>query len=198
MLACCHTKAKPKDLKGEKRMKLSKYNAHAFDRGRSRLVEIIWIILQGLFVGTWAPGVGLRIFLLRRFGACIGKGVVLKPRLRVKFPWKLVIGDHVWLGEDVWIDNLEYVNIANNVCISQGVYICTGNHDWTKQTFDLIVKPVTIEAGVWVGAKAVICPGVTLKNHAITCAGAVVVKSTDSYTIYSGNPATEVKKRVYN
>jgi len=179
-------------------MRLDQYSSKGFDRGRSCLVETLWIIFQGAFVGTWLPGSGLRIFLLKAFGASIGKGVTLKPRLRVKFPWKLKIENYVWVGEDVWVDNLEGVSIGNNVCMSQGVYVCTGNHDWTKQTFNLIVKPVIIEDGVWVGAKALICPGVVLRNHSIVCAGAVIAKSTNPHTIYSGNPAVEVKKRVYN
>lgn len=176
-------------------MRLDKYNADKFVRGRSMCVEIIWVILRGLLVDTWLPGTSFRIFLFRLFGARIGKGVILKSHLRVKFPWKLSLGDSVWIGEDVWIDNLEKVKIGNNVCISQGAYLCTGNHDWSKETFDLIVKPIIIEDGVWVGAKSVICSGVALKDHSVITVGSVVTKDTEAYMIYQGNPAVEVKKR---
>jgi len=177
-------------------MNLSEFNQKSFDRGRSRWIEALWIICQGLSFSLWIPGSFWRVGLLRFFGAKIGRGVVIKPNIRVKFPWKLLVGDYVWLGEDVWIDNLEKVNIGNNVCISQGAYLCTGNHNWSKVTFDLEVKPIIIEDGVWIGAGGIVCPGVTLKDHSVITAGSIVVKDTEPYMIYQGNPAVEIKKRV--
>ena len=89
--------------------------------------------------------------LLRAFGARIGTGLVIKPRVTVKYPWFLELGDHVWLGEGVWIDNHTTVRIGSDVCISQGAYLFTGNHDWNDPRFRFFCKPITVEDGVWVG-----------------------------------------------
>ena len=129
------------------------------------------------------------------FGAKIDRGVVIKPGVNVKYPWHLSVGDYAWVGENVWIDNLTQVSIGNHACISQGAYLLTGNHDFTKNTFDLIVKSVTIEDGVWIGAKAIVCPGVTAESHAVLTAGSVATKNLAAYTIYSGHPAAAVKER---
>jgi len=177
-------------------MNLNKFNKDSFDRGRPRWIETIWIIFQGLFFAAWFPGSFWRVALLRFFGAKIGHNVVIKPKVRVKFPWRLKIKDHSWVGESVWIDNLAQVTIANHVCISQGTYLCTGNHNWSKATFDLETKPITIENGAWVGARSVVCPGVKVRDHSVIAAGSVAVKDTDPYTVYQGNPAIAIKKRV--
>jgi putative colanic acid biosynthesis acetyltransferase WcaF len=153
---------------------------------------INWIVLKsGLF-----PFYGIKVFLLKLYGAKIGKGLVIKPFVNIKYPWFLSVGDYCWIGEGVWIDNLAPVRIDSNVCLSQGCYILTGNHDFTKSTFDLVIKPIQIQDGAWVGAKSVVCPGVTCGNHSILTAGSVVTQDMDPYGIYQGNKAVKVKTRV--
>ena len=90
---------------------------------------------------------------------------MIKPRVTIKYPWFLELGDHVWLGEGVWIDNHTTVGLGSDVCISQGAYLFTGNHDWNDPRFRFFCEPITVEDGVWVGAKAVICPGSVLARH---------------------------------
>lgn len=136
-----------------------------FNRGASRFKEALWVIISGLFFYSWLPGSIWRVFLLRAFSAKIGKNVVIKPYVKVKFPWRLEIGNYSWIGEEVWIDNLDKVIIGSNVCISQGVYICTGNHNFKKESFDLITKPVIVGDGSWVCAKAILTPGAILKKN---------------------------------
>ena len=105
------------------------------------------------------PGSRLRIVILRIFGACIGSGVVIKPHVKVKFPWRLSIGANSWIGEGVWIDNLAEVKIGSNACISQGAYLCTGSHNWAVPTFDLVVRPIEIGDEVWICANTSVGPG---------------------------------------
>ncbi|MGD0581153.1 MAG: putative colanic acid biosynthesis acetyltransferase, partial [Bryobacteraceae bacterium] len=93
--------------------------------------------------------------MLRLFGARIGQGVVIKPGTRVKFPWRLQIGEHSWIGESAWLDDLSEISIGSNCCVSQGAYLCTGNHDWSDPAFRLIVRPIVLCDGSWVGAHAV-------------------------------------------
>lgn len=147
-------------------------------------------------MSSWVPGSAHRRLLLKAFGAKIGTGVIIKPKVRIKFPWRLEIGDHSWIGEDAWIDNLALVKIGSNACISQGAYLCTGSHDWSSPTFDLIVKPITIADGAWVAAKSTVGPGVTVGEGAVLGLGSTTSKDLDPWSIYSGAPAEFLKKRV--
>ena len=174
---------------------LSRYDSSKFDRGRPVIVEVLWILVQALFVRSWLPGATHRRWLLRLFGARIGTGVDIKPGVRVKFPWRLSIGAYSWIGEDVWIDNLAEVDIGENCCISQDAYLCTGSHDLHKPTFDLIVKPIRLEAGAWIAARAVVAPGVTVREGAVLSIGSVATVDLLPKTIYRGCPASAVVNR---
>jgi putative colanic acid biosynthesis acetyltransferase WcaF len=170
-------------------------NSH-FLRGRGRVVEALWLLVQWAFVSSWIPGAAHRRWLLRAFGAKIGKGVNIKPGLRVKFPWRLEIGDHSWIGEAVWIDNLDNVSIGANCCISQRAYLCTGSHDWSRSRFDLITRPIHINEGAWIAACSTVGPGVTVGEGAVLCLGSVANKDLERWTIYVGVPAASVRKRI--
>ena len=177
---------------------LNKFNNDWYNPG-SKVKRALWFFCNVMFLQNRAnPFNGLKKTVLRAFGAKIGKGVVIKPNISVKHPWMLTIGDYVWIGEKVWIDNLAPVRIGNNVCISQGAMLLCGNHDYKKSTFDLMVKEINLEDGSWVGAQSVVCPGVTLKSHSILSVGSVATKDLEPYTIYQGNPAVEVRKREIN
>lgn len=138
---------------------------------------------------------GLKVRLLSAFGAKVGKGVLIKPGVHIKFPWKLSIGNHVWIGEKAWIDNLAPVTIADHVCISQEAYLLTGNHNYKKATFDLMTQPIVLEAGSWIGARSVVCPGVTVGAGAILTVGSVATKDLEANGIYQGNPAVKIRAR---
>lgn len=177
-------------------VKLVNFDNSWYNPGRGFLVRMVWVLLNALFLqNPLNPSSMLKILLLRAFGGRIGKGVVLKPSISVKYPWNLRIGDFSWVGEHAWLDSLAPIEIGNNCCISQGAYFCTGNHDWNDPSFGLIVKPITVEDGGWVGARAIVLPGVTVKTHSIVSAGSVVSKDTEPFTIYAGNPALKVKER---
>jgi putative colanic acid biosynthesis acetyltransferase WcaF len=165
-------------------------------RGASLLVEALWyfvgyrLVRSHLVIST-----ELRCWLLRLFGARVGKGVHPKPGLRVKFPWYLEIGEYTWLGEDLWIDNFARVSIGPHCCVSQGVYLCTGNHDWNTPNLKLFRRPIVCERGSWVGAKSIVGPGVTVGAGAIVTLGSVVTKNIPPMEIHGGNPATFLRKR---
>lgn len=166
-------------------------------RGRSVLVEALWVLLAApVLASKLITSSALRVALLRLFGAKIGKGVYLKPGLRVKFPWYLSIGDYCWIGEDVWIDNLASVTIDSHVCISQGVYFCTGNHDWSATNMRLFSKPIVVKHGGWICARSVLCPGVSVGTCAILSAGSVASRDIPEFEIHAGNPAVFVRMRV--
>lgn len=179
-------------------MKLKNFQNPKFDRGASRQLELIWMICQTLLFSSFLPGSGWRVRLLALFGARVGNRVVIKPGVRVKFPWKLTLGDDCWIGENVWIDNLDSVSIGSNSCLSQGVYLCTGSHDWSKSTFDLITKPIVVEEQAWIGAFCKVAPGVTVASGSVCSMGSVVTKSTQEWEIWSGNPCRKLKDRPRN
>jgi putative colanic acid biosynthesis acetyltransferase WcaF len=171
------------------------HNPH-YDIGRSFLVTAGWFFFGApLLRCSVLPFSSLRRTLLRCFGAEIGEGAVIKPGVRVKFPWKLKTGKNCWLGEDVWIDNMAPVTIGDNVCISQGAYLCTGNHDWEDPAFSLITQPIRINDGAWIAARASIGPGVVIGRCSVVGLGTVVNKNIPSHQIHGGNPAKFLQKR---
>lgn len=150
--------------------------------------------INNLFQSSWVHTYGLKRIVLRLFGAHIGKGVLIKPRVTIVFPWKLHVGNYCWLGENVWIDNLDDVTLGDHTVISQGAYLCTGNHDYTSPHFTLMTKPIVVGSSVWIGAQAVIAPGVNFGDGCVVTMGSVVLKSCESGTVYGGNPAGVLKK----
>jgi len=175
---------------------LSKFNNSWYKPGNP-LKRLIWYFKNRVLLKSSLPWPNsFKIIALKFFGAKVGKGVLIKPCVNIKYPWFLEIGDNVWIGEDVWIDNLAMVKIGSNSCLSQGSLILCGNHNYKKESFDLMVGDITLEEGVWVGAKSVVCPGVTMKSHSILTTSSVLTKDTEEYGIYQGNPAVLVKSRV--
>lgn len=172
---------------------LSRYDNSEYDPGRGLLIRAVWCFVSlALFEGGWFPVRRLKVCLLRLFGARIGRGLVIKPGVRIKHPWRLRIGDHCWLGQDAWIDNLTDVRIGDHVCISQGVYLCTGSHDPRDPRFGLITRPIQIGTGAWIGARSVILGGVTIGSNAVIAAGSVVTKDVTQWSVVGGNPARTI------
>jgi len=174
---------------------LGRFSNKEYNPG-SPLKRAAWFLFNAFFlINPFNPFSGLKIAVLRMFGAKIGKGVVIKPAVNIKYPWFLSIGDHTWIGENVWIDNLGKTTIGSSVCISQGALLLCGNHNYKKTKFDLIVGDIVLEDGVWVGAKSIVTGGVTCYSHAILSAGSVASKTLDAYGIYRGNPAEFIRER---
>jgi putative colanic acid biosynthesis acetyltransferase WcaF len=175
---------------------LSKFSTGDFDRGAGPVKEGFWILTSLLLFRLcpfkWS---GLKCAVLRAFGAKIGRGVVIKPRVAITFPWKLKVADHVWLGEECWLLNLAPIVIESHVCVSQRAFLCTGNHNYKSPAFDLITQPIRVEAGAWIGAGAFVGPGVTVGNHAVLAAGSVATKNLEPFGVYQGNPAAFIKQR---
>jgi putative colanic acid biosynthesis acetyltransferase WcaF len=185
------------DAPTSSKVNLAAYSQANFDRGASLAREALWVLTSFLLFRLCPLKFSaLKCAALRCFGARVGRGVIIKPNLRITFPWRLTLGDHVWLGEECWILNLASITIEDHVCISQRAFLCTGNHDYKSPTFDLITKPIRIERGAWIGANAFIGPGVTVGAHAVVTAGAVVTTNLPPDGIFRGNPAVWIKQRV--
>ena len=166
------------------------------DRGRSKLFEAIWYLSKCILFLTPLPIPSvIKCYVLRWFGARIGNGVVIKPRVNIHFPWKLSIGDHTWIGEEVFILNFEPVTIGAQCCISQRVFLCGGNHDYHLPDMRYRNRPITIEDGVWIGAQSFVAPDVTIGNEAVIIAGSVVTRSQPVQMVCTGNPCVPIKNR---
>ena len=175
---------------------LSTYSTRGFDRGSGRINEAAWLLVSlALFQLCPFKCSALKAAVLRRFGARVGRGVVIKPGVKITFPWKLQLGDHVWLGEESWLLNLAPIIIADHVCISQRAFLCTGNHDYTSPRFELMTSPIRIERGAWIGAAAFVGPGVTVGSHAVLTAGSVATRDLVAGGVYQGNPAGKKEER---
>jgi len=175
---------------------LSSYNNHPFHPGGNAFKRVLWHYVNAVIFKTGLlPLSGLKVFLLRLFGAGVGKNVILKPCVNIKYPWFLTIGDNTWIGENVWIDNLVMVAIGANVCISQGAVLLTGSHNYKKTTFDLVTGGVVLEDGVWIGALAIVNQGITVATHAVLTTGSVATRNLEAYAVYQGNPAVKIRPR---
>jgi putative colanic acid biosynthesis acetyltransferase WcaF len=180
-------------------MRLDQYTLNNYSPGAPLWQQVLWYFLgEPLFSSYWFPFSTLKVAILRLFGATIGQNVRIKPGVKVKFPWRLTVGDWVWIGEKAWIDNLAPITIESHVCLSQEVYLCTGNHNWSDPSFALITAPIVIEEGSWVAARGMVGPGVTIGRGAVLCLGSVASRSLEPMTICAGNPAKMIKKRLIN
>lgn len=174
----------------------ARYSTGDFSRGAGVIREGLWVVTS-LLLFRFCPFKfsALKCAVLRFFGAKVGRGVVIKPNVRITFPWKLTLGDRVWLGEECWLLNLAPISIGSHVCISQRAFLCTGNHNFKSPTFDLITNDIQIEGGAWIGAGAWVGPGVKIGSHAVLTACSVAAMDLESYGIYQGNPAVLIRRR---
>lgn len=180
----------------QNKVDLSTFDGSSFDKGAGFAKAALWYITNALFVrASWNPIMGIKVRLLRLFGAKIGKGLVLKNNVIIKSPWNLTVGNNCWIGENAWIDNLDKVTIGNNVCISQGALLITGNHDYTKSSMPYRNAPIVVKDGAWIGANATVTAGVKVAENSVLTVGSVVTKSTESNMIYQGNPAKAIRER---
>jgi putative colanic acid biosynthesis acetyltransferase WcaF len=178
------------------RMELRGYTTGDFERGASREKEALWFVMKVLFfLNPWPWPSALRVFLLRSFGARIGAGVVVRANVNVTFPWRLEIGDDVWIGEEVVLLSLAKIVIESNVCISQRAFLCTGSHRFWTRGFDLVTKPITVRGGSWIAAQVFIAPGMEIGAGSMVTAGSVVIENVPPGTVVRGNPAVPVPSR---
>lgn len=177
-------------------MDLRNYTTAGFDRGVPKWIEVLWTLCRcTLFVTPVPYPSGIKVAVLRLFGAKVGQRVVIRSLVNISFPWRLEIGDDVWIGDGVWILSLAKVILESNVCISQRSYLCSGAHDYRKDTFDLITRAIRIRRGSWLAAGAFVGPGVEVGPNSVISAGSVAIKNVEANTVVRGNPA-EVVKRV--
>ena len=175
---------------------LSKFNLPPAFRGRSAVtVQLWWLVEAVLF--AWSPQFmyGWRRFLLRLFGARIGKQVLIRPTARVTYPWKVSIGDYSWIGDDVVLYSLGEIRIGAHTVISQGSYLCTGSHDYAKPAFDIFAEPIIIDDEVWIATHVFVAPGVRVGRGSVVGVRSMVLEDLPAGKLCYGSPAKPRKDR---
>ena len=165
-------------------------------RGRNALIVQMWWIVQNVFLNTSPQFMyGWRRFLLRLFGAKIGKKVIIRPTVKVTYPWKVSIDDYSWIGDDVVLYSLGEIEIGKNVVVSQKSYICTGSHEYKTEDFPILAKKITIEEGCWLATDVFVGPGVSIKKNTVVGARSSVYKNLPENKVCIGNPAKIIRER---
>lgn len=165
-------------------------------RGKSKLaVQLWWFIQATLFSLSPQFAYGWRRFLLRSFGARIGKHVIVRPSARITYPWKLIIGDYSWIGDDVILYTLGEIEIGSNAVVSQRSYLCAGTHDYTASDFRIYAEKITIGSKCWLATDVYVAPGVTIGDQTVVGARSSVFKDLPENMICIGNPAKPIKPR---
>lgn len=177
---------------GDFQRSLDDFSGNGYEKGRSFPTQAVWMLVQGLlFTRWWCPSI-IRVGILRLFGAKIGSGVLIRHGVRVHWPWKLSIGDSSWIGEGVWILNLEPISIGHDTCISQSVFLCSGSHNRRSPTFEFDNAPIVVGNGVWVAARATVLRGVVIGNGATIGATALVTKSIGAGSIVLAGKGSKI------
>ena len=165
-------------------------------RGKSAITVQLWWVVYALFFRT-SPQVlyGWRRFLLRSFGAKIGKSVIIRPTAQITYPWKVTIDDHSWIGDEVVLYSLGNITIGKNTVVSQRSYICTGTHDYNSVDFAIQAKDILIKNQCWIATDVFVSPGITINEGAVVGARSTVINDLDAFSVYVGSPAKFIKKR---
>ena len=166
-------------------------------RGRSGMVVQLWWFTDFFFFKL-SPQIlyGWRRFLLRLFGAKIGKNVIIRPSVTITYPWKVTIGDFSWIGDNVELYSLGEIEIGSNVVISQKSYLCAASHDYEKENFPIWSKKITIEDECWLATDVYVGPGVTVGKGTVIGARSSIFKDLPPGKVCVGSPARVIKDRI--
>src|SRR6266849_10962953 len=176
---------------------LSMFSLPAGFRGRSVLLVQFWWIVQALFFHATPQAMyGWRRWIIRLFGAKIGRDVLIRPSVRITYPWKVTIGDRAWIGDDVELYSVAEIVIGHDAVISQGSYLCTGSHDHRDPSFPVFARSIVIEPEAWIAAQCLVGPGVRIGRGAVIGLRSLVLADVPAYAMAFGHPATVVGNRL--
>lgn len=178
------------------KIRLDQFDHSKIDRGASKVKMVLWMIIKAIFFETALPWpYALKRALLRLFGARIGKGVVIRTRVYVHFPWRLEVGDHCWIGDGSQLLSVASITMEDHVALAHEVYLAAGGHDINSATMVPKNEPIHIKSGTWIASRAFVGPGVTINEDVVVAAAAVVVRDVEPAVIVGGNPAKTLRPR---
>ncbi|RMH11621.1 MAG: colanic acid biosynthesis acetyltransferase WcaF [Gammaproteobacteria bacterium] len=175
---------------------LDAFSFPAHLRGRPAWVVQLWLLVQStLFALSPRFMYGWRRFLLRLFGAKVGNKVLIRPSVRVAYPWHLIFSEHAWIGDDVELYSIGNIRVGDHVVVSQRSYLCTATHDYTKRSFDTMVGDIEIGDGAWLATDVFVAPGVKIGRGCVIGARSSVFSDMPEGMICMGSPAKPVRSR---
>lgn len=187
------------DLNAPPLVDLRHYDQSWYERGRPGWYVLLWWLVQAIvFPITPQPLNSIRCSILRLFGAKIGEDVLIRPTARFTYPWKVEIGDHSWIGDNVVFYSLDRISIGDHTVISQKSYLCTGSHDLRDRAFGLETSPIEIGHGAWIASDCFIAPGVQIGSNAVIGARSTVLKSMPAQFVCWGSPCRSQYVREMN
>ncbi|TVR05955.1 MAG: colanic acid biosynthesis acetyltransferase WcaF [Phormidium sp. GEM2.Bin31] len=168
---------------------LARYDQSDYDRGRSGVYVLLWWLVQAIaFPLSPHFANGFRCWLLRRFGATVGEGVIVRPTARFTYPWKVTMGDFCWVGDDVVFYSLDEIRLGNHCVVSQKSYLCTGSHEIGDRRFGLKTNPITLGNGVWIATDCFVAAGVTIGSNTVVGARSSVFSDLPAGYVCLGSP----------
>jgi putative colanic acid biosynthesis acetyltransferase WcaF len=177
-------------------LQLDKADRSGFDYGRPRLLVFLWFTIQEtLFRFSPVPCYGFRRWLLKLFGCKIGKGVIIRPRARLHYPWRIEIGDYSSIGDEAWLYSIAPIKIGSHTVISQRSFLCTASHNYHDPRFKTTNKPIVVGDGVWIAADVFVAPGVAIGDNAVIGARSSVFHDMPAGMVCYGHPCKVIKKR---
>jgi len=178
---------------------LRQYDQSNFERGRPKWLIILWWLVQAITFPLSLHNLnGFRAWLLRLFGAQIGKEVIIRPTARFTYPWKIAIGDYSWIGDNVILYSVDQIHIGSHCVISQESYLCTGSHNIHDPAFALITAPIQIGNGTWIAAYCFIAGGVVIGANSVIGARSSVFRNIPAGQVAWGTPCVPRHPRVIN
>lgn len=178
------------------RIRLDLYHQDGYSRGRRGWFVLLWWLVQGsLFRFSLHPMYRWRNFLLRAFGAHVGKGVQIRSTATFTYPWKVTIGDYSWIGDHAEFYSLDNIEVGEHCVVSQHSYLCTGTHNIHDPKFGLTTKSIKISDGAWIASDVFVNPGITIGVMSIVAARSTVTRDVPSNEIHAGTPASFMKYR---
>jgi putative colanic acid biosynthesis acetyltransferase WcaF len=179
---------------------LSRFRLPEGAHGRPAWFIQLWWLFDALFVRPTPQALyPWRRFVLRLFGAKVGRNVLIRPGVRVTLPWKVVIGDYCWIGDNATLYSVSTITIGEHSVLSQEAYLCAGTHDHSEISFSLLATPITVEPECWIAARAFVGPGVRIGRGAVIIgACSVLLSDAPAATIVAGIPARTVGRRHRN
>ncbi len=177
-------------------LRLDNWDDSGFDYGKPVFFVFLWFLCQEtLFRFSPVPLYSFRRWLVRLFGGTIGRGVILRPRARLHYPWRIEIGDYTSIGDDAWLYSIAPIKIGSHSVISQKSFLCTAGHDYEDPHFKTTATPIVLGDGVWLAADVYVAPGVTIGDNAVIGARSSVFHDMPEETICYGYPCKPIRKR---
>jgi putative colanic acid biosynthesis acetyltransferase WcaF len=177
-------------------LQLDKADHSSFDYGKPKIYVFLWFLVQDtIFRFSPLPLYGFRRWLVRLFGGRIGEGVILRPRSRLHYPWRIEIGDYTSIGDDGWLYSIAPIKIGSHTVISQKSFLCTAGHDYDDPYFKTTSAPIVVGNGVWIAADVFVAPGVTIGDNAVIGARSSVFQDMPAGMVCFGHPCKALRPR---